>query len=70
MPNDSKRFGRNFEDNNKPNERPADYSKDSQFNRAAAVGREFDFYAKINKVKGLDNVLAHGDKAREVRGHK
>ena len=69
MHNDSKRFGRIFESNDKPNERATDYSKDPKFNKQAAVKAELDFYAKMDKVKGIDNVLERGDDARKGRGH-
>jgi hypothetical protein len=69
MHNDSKRFGRHFEGTDKPSERATDYSKDPKFNKQAAVKAELDFYAKMDKVKGIDNALEHGNNARKVRGH-
>jgi hypothetical protein len=70
MHNDSKRFGQIFDgSSDKKSERATDYSKDPRFNKEAAKNAEFDFYAKMDKVNGIDNVLKQGDLARKSRGH-
>ena len=73
MNDDNKRFARHFEgggnDKNQA-ERPTDYSKDPKFNQAAALRAELDFYAKMDKNKGLDDVLERGERSRKSRSHK
>ncbi len=65
----NKRFGRYFGTEKTNGARATDYSRDPKFNKAAALREEFDFYAQMNKKKGLDGVLDHGEQARKVRGH-
>ncbi len=65
----NKRFGRYFGTENTNAARATDYSQDPKFNKAAALRQELDFYDRVSKKKGLDNVLDHGERARKARGH-